>query len=166
MDHSKHTSNQNIPLTKTYLFQKSKRTYVKMYQCQKVKMFIKKENIQRFFSFFKWYRKTDPFTIRNGPSQFPNGPFHNWIKSSDFKSKQCNNVLKSAFFAHKLPFYRYYCLLPVCLKPVHHRTGKILVPDRLPAPRTLNVKRFNLLISLFVNPSTFRPSTLNQIIPF
>jgi len=32
---------------------------------------------QRFFSFFKWYRKRDPFTIRNGPSQFPNGPFHN-----------------------------------------------------------------------------------------
>ena len=35
------------------------------------------EILQRFFSFFKWYRKTDPFTIRNGPSQFPNGPFHN-----------------------------------------------------------------------------------------
>ena len=105
---------------------------------------------QRFFpSLIKWYRKTDQFTIRNGPSQFPNGPFHNWTKISHYESKHCNNVLKSAFFAHKLPFYRYYCLLPVCIKPVHQRTGKILVPDRIPAPRTLNVKRlqsFDILI--------------------
>jgi len=78
---------------------------------------------QRFFSFFKWYRKRDPFTIRNGPSQFPNGPFHNWIKISHYESKHCNNVLKSAFFAPKLLFYHYYCLLSVCLKPVHHCIG-------------------------------------------
>ena len=121
---------------------------------------------QRFFSFFKWYRKTDPFTIRTGPSQIPSGPFHNWIKISHFESKLAKNVLKSAFFAHKLPFYPYFCLLPVCLNPVHHRTGKYwyLIGYRLRIDWMWNV--CNLLISIDVNSSTFRPSTWDQIILF
>jgi len=114
--------------------------------------------ISVFFPSLSGTVKRDPFTIRNGPSQFPNGPFNNWIKISHYESKHCNNFLKSAFFAHKLPFYCIIVYFQFVLNTF------ITVPEKYwyPIGYRLRVHWMwnvcNLLISWFVNPSTFRPS--------